>query len=96
MNIVYTNTNPQVRRQSTVVFLIVAALFIAMLAMLNQNHGSVATTKVTVFSGQSLWSLADQMHLNRDPRDWIADVVSLNHLETSTLMPGMTLTVPTK
>jgi LysM domain len=96
MNALYVSPNPRVRRQSNLVFVVVALLVFGIFGVANMSHGPVKTTKVTVFSGESLWSLADKMHLDRDPRDWIADVVSMNHLGSSTLMPGMTLTVPVK
>jgi len=49
---------------------------------------------VTVQSGDSLWSLADVYAPNDDPRDWIAEVVLLNALETADLTPGQQIALP--
>lgn len=49
---------------------------------------------VTVQSGDSLWSLADVYAPNDDPRDWIAEVVLLNALETAELTPGQQIALP--
>ena len=49
---------------------------------------------VTVQSGDSLWSLADVYAPNEDPRDWIAEVVLLNSLETADLTPGQQIALP--
>ena len=49
---------------------------------------------VTVQSGDSLWSLADSYAPNEDPRDWIAEVVLLNALETAELTPGQQIALP--
>ena len=51
---------------------------------------------VTVQSGDSLWSVAERIAPNADPRDVIADVVSLNGLESAVVSPGQQLAVPTK
>ena len=49
---------------------------------------------VTVQSGDSLWSLADVYAPNEDPRDWIAEVVLLNSLESADLTPGQQIALP--
>jgi len=49
---------------------------------------------VPVQSGDSLWSLADAYAPNEDPRDWIAEVVLLNALETAELAPGQQIALP--
>ena len=49
---------------------------------------------VTVQSGDSLWSLADVYAPNDDPRDWIAEVVLLNSLESADLTPGQQIALP--
>lgn len=49
---------------------------------------------VTVQSGDSLWSLADVYAPSEDPRDWIAEVVLLNALETADLTPGQQIALP--
>lgn len=79
---------------------VLAVLLLATLLSLVGISGSVATSAepqelvyVTVSQGDSLWSLADQ-HAVGDPRDWIAEVVLLNALESSTLIPGQQIALP--
>ncbi len=62
--------------------------------------GSVATGEtpaelsfITVGQGDSLWSLAKE-HAQGDPRDWIAQVVTLNALTSSELTPGQQIALP--
>ena len=49
---------------------------------------------VTVESGQSLWQLAETVAPTADPRDVIADIVSLNQLEGTDIEPGQRLAIP--
>ena len=79
---------------------VLAVLLLATLLSLVGISGSVATSAkpqelvyVTVSQGDSLWSLADQ-HAVGDPRDWSAEVVLLNALESSTLIPGQQIALP--
>lgn len=51
-------------------------------------------TWVTVYSGDTLWSLAEEYAPDRDPRDFIADLVALNNLEDSVISAGMQLALP--
>jgi LysM repeat protein len=62
--------------------------------------GSVATSSdpvtleyLTVAQGDTLWSLA-QEHAEGDPRDWIAQVVTINALASSELTPGQQIALP--
>lgn len=59
-----------------------------------QTH--VSFQYVTVESGDSLWSVAERVAPNADPRDVIADIVSLNGLESAVVSPGQQLAVPSK
>ena len=51
-------------------------------------------TYVTIHAGDTLWSLADSYAGNADPRDWIAELVTLNALESNNLQPGQKLALP--
>lgn len=55
-----------------------------------------ATSKVTVNSGESIWSIAASSGVDRDVRDVVAEIVQLNELSTSVLSPGQQIFVPTK
>ena len=49
---------------------------------------------VTVHSGQSLWSIAEKIAPSADPRDVIADIVSLNQLQSAVVTPGQRIAIP--
>jgi len=49
---------------------------------------------ITVNSGDSMWDLAEYYASGQDPRDWIADVVNLNGLESSSLIAGQQIALP--
>ena len=102
-----SKTAPQPRlrltRRGRVVFTTLAALplvFAAMFFVLN-GGGAVATNgsepleTVTVSGGQTLWSIAESVAPDSDPRDFIADVMSINELGTS-LVAGQELLIPAK
>ena len=49
---------------------------------------------VTVSSGQSMWDLAGIYGNGQDPRDWIAETVTLNNLQSSQLQAGQQIALP--
>lgn len=49
---------------------------------------------VTVMSGDNLWAIAERYAPERDPRDFIADIVALNNLSDSVVDAGMRLALP--
>lgn len=49
---------------------------------------------VTVQAGQSLWKLAETIAPTADPRDVIAEIVSLNQLSSENVEPGQRLALP--
>lgn len=50
-------------------------------------------TWITVEPGETLWSLAEELAPTKDPRDVIAEIVSLNQLH-SELQPGQHIALP--
>ncbi len=64
--------------------------------------GAVAATEVpaatgnyvVVQPGQSLWRLAEQLAPHSDPRDYIAEVVALNRLSSTSIDAGTLLALP--
>jgi LysM repeat protein len=48
-------------------------------------------TMITVQPGDTLWSIAGQVAPNRDPRDVVSDLRSVNDLKSPYLVPGQTL-----
>lgn len=49
---------------------------------------------ITVSAGETLWSMADRLAPNSDPRDWIQEVVNLNGLNSAELKPGQRIAIP--
>jgi hypothetical protein len=58
------------------------------------DAGPVELEYITVQQGESLWELAGEYAPNADPRDWIAEVVMINALETIDLTPGQQIALP--
>ena len=57
--------------------------------------GTVADLQyVSVAPGQSLWQLAEQVAPQADPREVVADILSLNRLESADVQPGQELAIP--
>jgi hypothetical protein len=61
------------------------------------THSSTATFQhVTVEPGESLWQVAKSVAPTADPRDVIADILSLNNLSSGDVQPGQRLAIPSK
>lgn len=79
--------------------LIIGALVFALNgggAIASGDQAHVSFQYVTVESGQSLWSIAEKVAPSADPRDVIADIVSLNQLDSAVVSPGQQLAIPTQ
>jgi hypothetical protein len=60
-------------------------------------QGSTARFQyITVETGESLWQVAEAVAPTADPRDVIADILSLNDLSSSEVQPGQRLAIPTQ
>lgn len=58
------------------------------------DGGSVELDFITVQQGESLWELAGEYAPGSDPRDWIAEIVMINALESIDLTPGQQIALP--
>ena len=63
-------------------------------AAANLEPASDTFTYVTVESGQSLWDIAAEVAPAADPREFAAEVASLNQLGSAELQPGQQLAIP--
>lgn len=61
-----------------------------------ETGAGTAASKVTVLSGESIWSIAAQSGIDRDVREVVAEIVQLNDLGSSVLSPGQQIFVPAK
>jgi hypothetical protein len=55
---------------------------------------AVSFEYVTIMNGDSLWSIAEEHAPNRDPRDFIAEIVALNNMTDSVVDAGMRIALP--
>lgn len=91
-------------RRGRVVLTTLAALpFIVGALLFGLNGGGAVATSttpdatfewVTVDGGQSLWDIAASVAPEEDPREFAAQVESLNQLASSVVQPGQRLAIP--
>lgn len=103
---VSATTRLHLTRRGRVVLTSLAAvpLVIGALAFALNGGGAAASGEqthahfhyVTVSSGQSLWSIAEKVAPSADPRDVIADIVSLNQLDSAVVSPGQRIAIPSQ
>jgi len=65
-------------------------------AVASDTTGSSDFQHVTVDGGETLWQVASEIAPSSDPRDVIADLVSLNNLPSAEVSAGQSLAVPTQ
>ena len=76
-------------------FLTGGGLLAGGLATAGTEPGSAATAeRVTVAPGDTLWSIAEREAPGTDPRDTVAEILELNHLESSAVEAGSVLLLP--
>ena len=77
--------------------IIAVAYFLGLGASQAGADSTVSTTsfeQVTVMPGDTLWNIATAIAPDADTQQVIADIVSLNQLETATVQPGQRLAIP--
>lgn len=81
----------------------VAVLFGAVFALLvgqgaasasNQPVSASSLLYVTILEGQSLWSLAEELEPDADPRQFVEEVMTTNGLESASVQPGQRIAIP--
>ena len=58
------------------------------------TSSSTPLAKITVVGGETLWGVAKQIAPNADPRDVVADIISVNRLGSADIYPGEHLSIP--
>lgn len=53
-------------------------------------------TEITVMSGETLWSIAEDIAPAADPRDVVAEITRLNALQGGSLAAGQRIAIPTE
>ena len=64
--------------------------------MAKDDPVSVPLQTISVQSGQTVWSLAEEIASSADPRDFIAEVLAVNGDAASMLQTGSQLAIPAK
>jgi hypothetical protein len=88
------------RGRAILLTLVATPLVVAALAFGINAGGATATNsstplaRVTVVGGETLWSLAKQIAPSADPRDVVADIMSVNRLSSADIQPGEQLAIP--
>ncbi|SDZ44384.1 LysM peptidoglycan-binding domain-containing protein [Herbiconiux ginsengi] len=70
------------------------AMFSGGSAIATGSTGAADFDYLTVQAGQSLWGIAETIAPDADPRDVIAEIMSLNQLHESSVQPGQRIAVP--
>ena len=63
-------------------------------AAASDAHVTASFHYLTVQEGQTLWSIAENIAPQDDPRQVIADIVTLNDLSSGVITPGEKLAIP--
>jgi hypothetical protein len=89
------------KRGRTVLLTLIASPLVVAALVFGLNAGEATATnsstplsRVTVVGGETLWSLARQLAPNADPRDVVADIMSVNRMSSADIQPGEQLAIP--
>jgi hypothetical protein len=63
-------------------------------AVATSSSASAEFDYLTINAGESLWQVAERIAPSSDPRDVIAEIVSLNQLPTSSVEAGQRIAIP--
>jgi hypothetical protein len=95
MNTNYRLESPRKLIRALVILAVACAASIAPFAAnASSDRMDAEFTYVTVSSGQSMWDLAGIYAVGEDPRDWIAETVALNGMQSSELQAGQQIALP--
>ncbi|KQM84669.1 hypothetical protein ASE68_12095 [Agromyces sp. Leaf222] len=61
-----------------------------------EGSNGVSLAYLTVSDGESLWSIAESLAPQGDPRDLIAEIMRINGLDDSVVQPGQRLALPSQ
>ena len=93
------------RRGRAVLVLLLAGLLLAAISLggadtqaagVASEGQSAPVQTVTVQPGESLWSVAQRIAPDNDPREVVAQIRRLNDLESSSLQVGQLLVLPSR
>lgn len=68
----------------------------AALASLDTGAPAGSFAEITVMSGETLWSIAEEVAPAADPRDVVAEITRLNALENGVVSAGQRIAIPSE
>ena len=81
-------------RAAMIVVAVLLATILPFSASASSESAPAEFQYVTVSQGESMWDLAKTYGKGQDPRDWIAEAVILNNLQSSDLQAGQQIALP--
>lgn len=96
------NSTLRLTRRGRIVMGGLVAIPVVAVSMLLAAPGALAESEVTdndfeymtVLSGDTLWGIAEAIAPDADPRDVVAEIMSLNQLGSASLTPGQEIAIP--
>ena len=74
---------------------LVVSLFLATPGALAESSSAPDTHEyVTVLAGDTLWTIAESVAPESDPRDVVHEIMTLNQLSSAALVPGQEIAIP--
>lgn len=100
-NLCYADQQKSLARLAVVaalcVFIALSAALIVRSCVTRASLSNLQTVEHTVEEGESLWGIATSLSIDScDTEDVVDRIMELNDLDSSTLTPGQSLTVPTR
>ncbi len=97
-----TSATLRITRRGRLVLATLIAVPVLAVSLLVTSPGALAESTpssndfdyVTVMSGDTLWSIAELIDPTGDPRDTVAELMTLNQLTSASLTPGQELAIP--
>lgn len=97
-----TTTTLRITRRGRFVLSALVATPVLAVSLLLASPGALAESTpaanefdyITVLSGDTLWSIAAIVDPSSDPRDVVAEIMSLNGLRSAHLTPGQDIAIP--
>ena len=97
-----TSSTLRITRRGRVVLAALFAIPVLAVSLLVTSPGALAESTassnnfdyVTVVSGDTLWAIAEMIDPTGDPRDMVAELMTLNQLTSANLSPGQELAIP--
>jgi LysM repeat protein len=97
-----TSSTLRITRRGRVVLAALFAIPVVAVSLLVTSPGALAESTassnnfdyVTVVSGDTLWAIAEMIDPTGDPRDMVAELMTLNQLTSANLSPGQELAIP--